>query len=349
MLMFSTRMRPAFGFASMTRPCLPRSLPLITCTVSPLRTFNVCAISQHLWGQRNDFHEVLLAQLARDRPEDAGAARVALVVDDHGGVLVERDRRSVIAAERLLRADDDRAHDLALLHSALRRRRLDRADDDVAHARIAAMMAAHHANAEQLAGASVVGDLEARLLLYHLATSTISASRQCFVFESGRVSTMRTTSPTCALFCSSCAWNLIDRRITFLYFGCDRIESTLTTIVLSIASETTTPRRSWRRPRSCSGFSSRELGRRSLGLGRLRFVRDCDLVAAVALRLGSSLGLRRFRRGLFDCLVGLLFVSHLYLSLLAANCRSVCTVRMRAISRLVSFRRAEFSSAPVTD
>ena len=30
--------------------------------------------------------------------------------------------------------------------------------------------------------------------------------------------------------------------------------STLTTIVLSIAAETTTPRRSWRRPRSCSGF-----------------------------------------------------------------------------------------------
>src|SRR5437763_11306656 len=136
MLMFSTRMRPAFGFASMTRPCLPRSLPLITCTVSPLRTFNVCAISQHLWGQRNDFHEVLLAQLARDRPEDAGAARVALVVDDHGGVLVEGDQGAVVAAERLLRPHDDRLDDLALLDCALGRGSLDGCRDDVADPRI---------------------------------------------------------------------------------------------------------------------------------------------------------------------------------------------------------------------
>src|SRR6185437_9409837 len=33
----------------------------------------------------------------------------------------------------------------------------------------------------------------------------------------------------------------------------------------------------------------------------------------------------------------------------AAACRSVWTVKMRAISRFVSFRRALFSSAPVTD
>src|SRR5205085_6920145 len=66
------------------------------------------------------------------------------------------------------------------------------------------------------------------------------------------------------------------------------------------------------------------------------------------LRLG--LGRRLCHRSLFSCLVSLLFVSHLYLSVLAAvACRSVCTVKMRAISRLVSLRRAEFSSAPVTD
>ena len=40
------------------------------------------------------------------------------------------------------------------------------------------------------------------------------------------------------------------RRTTFLYFGCARIISTLTTIDLSPLSETTTPRRSWRRPGS---------------------------------------------------------------------------------------------------
>src|SRR6266480_1943890 len=50
-----------------------------------------------------------------DRTDDPGAARVALVVDDHGGVLVKRDGRAVFAAVRLLRAHDDRLDDLALL------------------------------------------------------------------------------------------------------------------------------------------------------------------------------------------------------------------------------------------
>src|SRR5262249_30347348 len=122
----------------------------------------------------------------------------------------------VVAAERLLRPDDYGLDHLALLHGALRRRRLHGRGDDVAHACVAAVRAALDANAQDLAGAGVVGHLESRLLLGHFARSRTPASRQAFVFGSGRVSTMRTRSPTCAWFCSSCAWNLIDRRITFL-------------------------------------------------------------------------------------------------------------------------------------
>ena len=40
--------------------------------------------------------------------------------------------------------------------------------------------------------------------------------RQCFDLDNGRVSTIRTMSPTFAVFCSSCAWNLTLRRTTFL-------------------------------------------------------------------------------------------------------------------------------------
>src|SRR5205823_3989793 len=94
--------------------------------------------------------------------------------------------------------------------------------------RIAAVVAAHHADAEELARARVVRHLEPGLLLDHRATSSTSARRQRFVFESGRVSTMRTTSPTCASFCSSWAWNFTERRTTFLYFGCAFVASTLT-------------------------------------------------------------------------------------------------------------------------
>src|SRR5439155_3659512 len=124
--------------------------------------------------------------------------------------------RAVLAPVGLLRADDDGLYDLALLDSSLRGRRLDGADDDVADARVAALRASHHADAEELAGAGVVGHAETGLLLDHRAASTTSARRQYFVFESGRVSTIRTMSPTFASLRSSCAWNFVERRTTFL-------------------------------------------------------------------------------------------------------------------------------------
>src|SRR5690242_11764949 len=123
--------------------------------------------SKNLWSKRNDLHEVLLAKLARDGPEDARPARVELVVDDHGRVLVEADQCAVVAAVGLLRPDDDRLDDVALLDRALRRGGLHRSNDDVADARVAPVRAPHHADAEELAGAGVVGDLQTRLLLDH--------------------------------------------------------------------------------------------------------------------------------------------------------------------------------------
>src|SRR5437763_15935670 len=106
---------------------------------------------QNLRGKADDLHEVALAQLAGDRPEDARPARVVRVVDDHGGVLVEGDRGAVVAAERLARAHHDRLYDLALLDRALRGRGLDGRGDHVANAAIAALRPALAADAEDLA------------------------------------------------------------------------------------------------------------------------------------------------------------------------------------------------------
>ena len=151
---------------------------------------------------------------------------------------------------------------------------------------------------------------EAALLLDHFATSTISVSRHRFVADNGRVSTMRTTSPTWALFVSSWAWNLTDRRTTFLYFRCDLITSTLTTIVLSIAAETTVPSRSWLRPRSCSGFSSRTIGLRSVAFARVGrvFLGRSDRGRRFFLGLGRTAGagaLRGLVGGVLDLCGGL--------------------------------------------
>src|SRR5215211_3103853 len=194
----------------MILPVLPLSLPEITMTSSSVRSF----ISEHLRGQRDDLHEPAVAQLARDRTEDARAARVVLGVDDHGRVLVERDVRAVVAPELLAGAHDDRLDDLALLDRALRVGHLDRRGDDVPDARVAAARAALDADAEDLARAGVVGDLEPCLVLDHLARSSTSTSRQRFVRDIGRHSWTRTVSPSWASLRSSCAYSLTeDRRI----------------------------------------------------------------------------------------------------------------------------------------
>src|SRR4051794_41229849 len=48
--------------------------------------------------QADDLHELAVAQLAGDRPEDARAAGILLVVDEDHGVAVEFDVRAVRAA-----------------------------------------------------------------------------------------------------------------------------------------------------------------------------------------------------------------------------------------------------------
>src|ERR1044072_3689998 len=167
---------------------------------------------EHLRREADDLHEVAVAQLAGHRAEDARAARIVLRVDDHGSVLVEGDVRPVLAPELLLRAHDDGLDDLALLDRALRVGLLDGGGDDVPAMRRAALAAALHADAEDLAGAGVVGDLETCLVLDHFARSRTSTSFQRFVRDSGRLSTTRTRSPSPASLSSSCAWRFVVER-----------------------------------------------------------------------------------------------------------------------------------------
>src|SRR3954471_11065671 len=160
---------------------------------------------EHLRREADDLHEVAVAQLAGHRAEDARAPRVVLRVDDHGGVLVEGDVGAVLAPELLLRAHDHGLDDLALLDRALGIGLLDGRRDDVADAPVAAARAAHHADAEDLAGAGVVGDLEPRLVLDHRARSSTSTSRQRLLRDIGRHSWTRTVSPSWASLRSSWA------------------------------------------------------------------------------------------------------------------------------------------------
>src|SRR6059036_2645675 len=75
----------------------------------------------------------------------------------------------------------------------------------------------------------------------YLALSTISTTRHRLVLDSGRVSEMRTVSPTCASLASSCALSLVVRRMILWYRGWLTWLEIRTTTVLFMASATTTP------------------------------------------------------------------------------------------------------------
>src|SRR6478672_2728036 len=161
----STTTRPCSRSTSMTLPSAPLSLPAITLTVSPFLILTL--ISEHLRCQRDDPHEPLVAQLAAHGAEDARAARLAVGLEDHRGVLVEADVGTVGTAALLDGAHDDGLDDVALLDVAARDRVLDGGDDDVADAGVAPTRTAEHADAQNLLRTRVVGDLESRLLLDH--------------------------------------------------------------------------------------------------------------------------------------------------------------------------------------
>src|SRR5262249_28098627 len=212
--------------------------------------------SQHLRRERDDPHEPLLAQFPAHGPEDAGAARVPAIPDQDGGVLVEADVRAVAAAPLLAGAHHDGLNHIALLDARPGQGVLDGGHYDAADARIPPARPAEHTDAQELLGTCVVGDLEPRLLLDHFAFSTILATRQRLVAESGLVSARTTRSPTPQAFCSSCATYFLVRRMTLPYFGCLTRSSTITMTVLSILSLTTRPSLTLRWPRTWTGAAA---------------------------------------------------------------------------------------------
>src|SRR5262249_16556551 len=76
--------------------------------------------SDHFRSEAHDLRKAAFAQFARHRAEHAGADRLAVGLDQHGGVLVEADVGAVLAADLLTGADDDGLDDLVLLNRAVR-------------------------------------------------------------------------------------------------------------------------------------------------------------------------------------------------------------------------------------
>src|SRR6185312_15510559 len=127
-------------------------------------------VLQHLRCQRDDAHEAFFAELPPNRAEDAGAAGLAIGLQDHRCVFVELDVRAVSAATLFGGPYNHGLDDFTLLDVAARDSVLDGGDDDVADARVAATGSTEHPDAQDLLGTGVVGNLESRLLLDHLCS-----------------------------------------------------------------------------------------------------------------------------------------------------------------------------------
>src|SRR5262245_40407444 len=183
------------GMVRSTSPCLPLSLPAMTMTGSPgARSsqrvlgcglfLSMCCLKD-LRGERDDLHEVALAQLAGDGPEDASPSRVVRLREQHGRVLVEADERAVRALVLLVDPDHDGLHHFALLDLTTRLGGLDRGGDDVPHVGVLAVVAAGHADDQELLRPRVVRDLQARFLLDHLLNRPNLSRREIAVLGCG--------------------------------------------------------------------------------------------------------------------------------------------------------------------
>src|SRR3984957_19629868 len=204
-------------------------------------------MSKHLRCERHNAHEALVAQLAADGPEDAGPARLLLVVDENGGVLVEADVAAVRTTLLLLRPHDDALDDVASLDGGAGDGVLDRGHEHITDAGVAAARPTEHADAEHLACAGVVGDPEPGFLLNHRARSNTSVRRHRLSFHRGRVSCTRPRSPTLALSSASCTYSFFVRCTVLPYLGWRTRSTTATTTVADMASDTTMPSRTLRR------------------------------------------------------------------------------------------------------
>jgi len=127
------------------------------------------AAIQDLRRQRDDFHELRCAQFTNHRAKNARADRLALLVDQHGGVAVEPDGAAIGAAHGECRTHDHRLVDVALLDLAAGNRFLHGHNDHVADRSEFPLGTAQHFNALHPLGAGIIGDIQVGLGMDHFS------------------------------------------------------------------------------------------------------------------------------------------------------------------------------------
>src|SRR6056297_1239604 len=167
----STMALPSVGMTRVISPSLPLSLPASTTTLSPF--LGLAAILQHLRCERDDLHEVLRAQLTNHRPEDTGADRLVVVVQNDGGVAVKSDGGAIFATHFFCGTHDDGLADIALFHATARDGFLYRDDNDVTDGCVFTLGTTQNLDALNTASAAIVSNIQIGLHLDHLVSPDV--------------------------------------------------------------------------------------------------------------------------------------------------------------------------------
>src|SRR5690606_3063463 len=117
--------------------------------------------------ERHDFHETLATQLTRNRPENTRTDRLELAVQQHCGVAVKLDQRTVLATHALGSTNHHGIVDFAFLNATTRSSGFDGDLDHVADTGIAALGTTQHLDAHNFTCTRVVGYFEPALSFNH--------------------------------------------------------------------------------------------------------------------------------------------------------------------------------------
>src|SRR5690606_28750515 len=117
--------------------------------------------------ERHDFHETFATQLTRNRSENTRTNGLELAVQQHCGVAVELDQRTVLATHALCSTNHHGVVDFALFDATTRRSGFDGDLDHVADTGIAALGTTQHLDAHDFTCTRVVGYFEPALSLNH--------------------------------------------------------------------------------------------------------------------------------------------------------------------------------------
>src|SRR5213076_3640883 len=101
------------------------------------------------------------------RSKNARAARIQIFVDNHDRIVIEAQKRAILAPDRLLRANKNRAYDFALLYRPSRARLFHVRRDHVTDSGKLSSAFANDADHRRHAGAAIIRNIKSGSNLDH--------------------------------------------------------------------------------------------------------------------------------------------------------------------------------------